>query len=321
MNSVGAIEDKLSLGYKEVLNSSEFQLAFSFYRQHIPYRNDALFLEFLPKGYLATTLNSVQEERSRMVVVAKIHLGMLITLYDDFADNPALLNHRLLEELYKVPFAMDQLQDQHFDEKEKGVLKLGSFLGQQLLACMNAFPHYQVLCKFFEFDLTQFYQANRFAQLLTTCPSAANRFELALYGPHNMGMVAAGVIDLMASDYIDMQELGTIRTVFSYGQRLGRICNVLTTYERELSEGDITNELKVMNIESTRGAFHEQGKENGSLDKNRSHSLRSILEKERTNLFARIIGLAPYVKSFNVHQYVNGLRYLQELHEGLIHKI
>lgn len=92
------------------------------------------------------------------------------------------------------------------------------------------------------FDIHQFYQSNRYAALISSEPRLASLNEFRILGPHNMGLVAAWTIDLMASGRVDRLQYGRCREVFLLGQRAGRILNVLVTYERELAEGDQTND-------------------------------------------------------------------------------
>ncbi len=247
------------------------------------------------------------------VLLTKLHLGMLITLYDDFADNPNLQNPALLEELYKVPYSIDSIDTFHLTEREQDSVELASHLGSQIIELIQDFPQYEQLAKFFQFDLWQFYQCNRYSQLVTSVPSAANCLELATYGPHNMGMVAAGMIDLMATDVVPPSELGSMRTALLLGQRIGRISNMLTTYEREVAEGDVTNELQysgTLGIEHLDCLFQPTVQE-------RQHELC----QERERLFGKMEKFSDLITTFSVPGYIEGLRALQHLHEKMTHTI
>src|ERR1700752_1519100 len=80
------------------------------YRKIITHRDDRLFTEFLPKGYDYTMLSSVDDSLYNKVALAKFHLGMLITLLDDFADHPKYHNPRLLKEIYKLPYFLQEIK-------------------------------------------------------------------------------------------------------------------------------------------------------------------------------------------------------------------
>jgi hypothetical protein len=85
--------------------------------------------------------------------------------------------------------------------------------------------------------------ANAYSELLTKHPALINGSENRAYLHHNMGIVMAGMIDVMSLPYFHMAELGEARALFLLGQRAGRISNVLTTFDREQGENDLTSEL------------------------------------------------------------------------------
>ena len=74
-------------------------------------------------------------------------------------------------------------------------------------------------------------------------PFIRNLSESRSLGPYNMGMVAAGMIDVIGSHKFPLCELGSLREGLVMGQRLGRIANLLSTFHREISEDDKTNEI------------------------------------------------------------------------------
>ena len=51
-------------------------------------RTSKLFLDFFPKGFEFTTLSSVQTRYYDDLIVCKTLLASLVTLYDDFIDEP-----------------------------------------------------------------------------------------------------------------------------------------------------------------------------------------------------------------------------------------
>lgn len=206
-----------------------------------PCRNSRLFSEFLPKGYKLTTLDSVTKKDE--VVHLKIILGTLITLFDDFADVPDRFNPRLLEILYQIPFAPAKIHKAFLSCEEQESTNLCEELFQKLFNGMENLPNYRALIKIFQFDLKQFFLANQYSELVTSSPDLSNPSENRLYLHHNMGIVMAGMIDLMSLDRFHFNELGMSRSLFLFGQRAGRISNVLTTFEREMKDGDFTNEI------------------------------------------------------------------------------
>lgn len=216
-----------------------------------PFRSRRLFDEFLPIGYKITTLDTVSDKNN--VVGLKVILGTLITLFDDYADRPDRLNPKLLQLLYRIPFESVNVHSAFLKPKESEAFELATSLFNKLFDGMRQLPNYRQLKELFNFDLKQFFLANQYSELLTQQPHLANRLENKLYLHHNMGIVMAGMIDLMSLPHFDITDLGQVRGLFLLGQRAGRISNVLTTFEREESEGDVTNELITSGISTLEG--------------------------------------------------------------------
>lgn len=255
-------------------------------REIAPFRNPRLFSEFLPLGYGMTTLNTVSNRDE--VISLKVGLGTLITLYDDFADRPDRLNSRLLQLLYRIPFDPLDLSNPFLNGPEKSTLKLARSLFDKLIGGVKTLAPPADLIEVFYFDLKQFFLANLYSELLTKNPHLKNEPENRLYLHHNMGIVMAGMIDVMGIPDFDISELGRARSLFLLGQRAGRISNVLTTIERERTETDVTNELMA----------------GGSAES---------LEGELKSIFLQMKAFGD-LKSFSAGDYRRGIQSLHELH-------
>ncbi len=251
-----------------------------------PFRSRRLFCEFLPVGYELTTLDSVEDRRK--VVELKVLLGTLITLYDDYADRPDRFNPRLLKLLYRIPFERVTVDPGTLDREELLALDLAKSLFAKLLTGIERLRNYYLLSDVFCFDLKQFFLANHYSELLTQHRFLGNEGENRLYLHHNMGIVLAGMIDLMNVPRFTVADLGPARNLFLLGQRAGRISNVLTTYDRELEEDDRTNELLVSG-------------DPGELEA----ELATLLQKIETG---------KGINCFSAREYARGIRALHELH-------
>jgi len=263
-----------------------------------PYRAPALFNEFLVKGYSAVTLSSVPQERFSELLRAKLCLGTLITLYDDFADRPTKSDPQLLETLYQLRFGEPNVKLITLPRYRR-VLEFARSLLAEMEGILKRLPHYQNLQSILNFDLSQFYSANQFSSVLTAHPYISNALENRLYAHHNMGMVMVGMMDLMAVENLKISEFGPMREVFLMGQRMGRIFNVLTTHKRELADGDITGELSI----------HVR-------DQDLALAKRK-LRQETLQLHRKIRSHNPQITSFSVQAYLTGLEAVEELHEQM----
>lgn len=263
-----------------------------------PHRAPALYNKFLVQGYTAITLDSVSQEDFSDLLRAKLCLGTLITLYDDFADRPSQSDPQLLEDLYQLNFGGNKFLGRlKHDHHPVFIFALSLF--KEMEAVLHRLPHYQHLHQILCFDLSQFYTANRYSTLVTANPFIGNPAENRAYAHHNMGMVLVSMMDLMASTTLDLSELGPVREVFLMGQRMGRIFNVLVTRKREIMDGDITGELAAYSSEQEAAAAIQK------------------LRQEICELREKILTYDPRIKTFSVRTYVEGLNQVQTLHEKM----
>lgn len=269
------------------------------YREVIPYRSDLLFTRFLPTGYRMTTLSCVEERFLFRVLFIKCNLGMFITLLDDFADNPELRNKELLAQLYRVPF-----DDEFIDLSQCSVieskicqlaLRLRANMKEHILELPGFLPYYDV----FKFDFEQILRANQYSELMTDFPDIINPAECRQYGAYNMGMVLAGMIDLMTSSKL-ADPLGVLRQIFIAGQRHGRLSNVISTMNRERKEEDNTNELVGL------ASFH--GTSIASQQARAENEMADVVRKLE----------AVRIEHFDLPRYVQSLRDLHHLHMSMV---
>ncbi|MCX6125770.1 MAG: hypothetical protein NTV34_13640, partial [Proteobacteria bacterium] len=213
----------------------------------------------------------------------------IITLYDDLADHPNLRNPRLLKDLYQLPFD----RKNNCRSRNHPLHAALSDLWDIALSLMTTFPRYQLLRHAFEFDVRQFFNANRYAEMITGAPFIFNTKESRSYLHHNMGIVLVGTIDLMCSPLVDMNSIGSARAVFFEAQKAARFMNMIATVDRETSEGDVTNELVFI---------PEHGQAILSLQLEMSKIFEDIYAQKNA--------------SFSIPEYVRGMESLFELHKG-----
>ena len=72
-------------------------------------------------------------------------------------------------------------------------------------------------------------------------PNIINLNEHEIYSHHNMQGMIGMTIDLMCSSEFDVKELRTFREVIWKVQQMGRIGNLITTWEREIYDNDFTS--------------------------------------------------------------------------------
>lgn len=254
----------------------------------ISHRHPDLFFAFLRRGYDLVRVSHADPRHDETALGAKLALGSLITALDDLADDPRRTDERALDRAIALVVAPSRLA-----APESPLESLVVSLRDELLQRARALPGYHRFARLFAFDLGQVVHANSYQQLLTTMPSLGNAAEMRQYGPYNMGMIAAGMIDLMTVPGYDLARLGQDREAFFAGQRHGRISNMIHTQAREVLEGDVTSELLHPAVASS----------------------VAVLRAEQGGIRRRLEGAAG--TSFDARAYAAGLLAFDRLHEEL----
>lgn len=105
----------------------------------------------------------------------------------------------------------------------------------------RVYPAYAEYAKLFEFDNRQVLNTMRYSCLINSNVALMNMQEHDVYTPHNMQMISFSTLDLMCIPTLDRQELGRIRAAMWHVQCMGRIGNLVSTWERELRDGDYSS--------------------------------------------------------------------------------
>lgn len=277
---------------------SNFTEAIDYYVSVINFRAKELFSHFFVQGYQYTKLSSVGKEYEHDVLSAKMYLGMLITLIDDLADNPRCFNPKLLKILYSLmPKTSEDLS-----ENDAKILALKKYLFNRMMGHIEKLPSQNALIDIFDFDLEKIYLSNRFSELMTSKQFICNSYEMKLYGSYTMGVLAAGMIDLMGTSNLIIDEVGKCRELFIVGQRLSKIANNIATFAREQREGDITNEITYALLEC-----------NNDFD-----LCKLKLEREFNDGIVMINNSSTYIKIFDVKMYSHGIKKLYDLNMSMI---
>jgi len=256
-----------------------------------PHRSRRLFTEFLPHGYVATALSKPTGIDAPGVLRAKILLGSLITFQDDLADHPKYYDMLALDYLY------GQSPTLPLDPRSRLNVLTSEAITRELWSSMRGLRHFTFYEALMRFDLDQIAGANRFSGLQRQYSGLSNLTESKHFGPFNMGMVAAGTIDLMSLGPQQTPDFAMIREATYLGQRAGRISNVAETLQREASEGDLSNEAL---IATSRG--HDQ------------REYLAALAAERKKLIADIRRLGHEARAIDLDQYATGIETLHGLH-------
>ncbi|WP_227353784.1 hypothetical protein [Haladaptatus salinisoli] len=183
------------------------------------------------------TLSCVSSEHAETVRAQKTILTMFVTLLDDLAE----VGHdrETFEEACQIPYRSETVNldrdgvdaDQlRFIQRVWGAFERG----------IEDAPRRDEYKDIFDCDLRQTLTAIDYSCVVNDHVEMANIAGIEHYDPHNMLMFPYADIDLMYSPAFDAADLAALRSVIWELQRMARIGNWTTTWERELREGDYT---------------------------------------------------------------------------------
>jgi hypothetical protein len=188
------------------------------------------------------TLSSVSRDVADTVRNQKTLLTIFVTTLDDLAERTG--NSETFAQARRIPFGRAEQTDGRSvgDEEVLGFLVA---LWDDIESELETAPRYDVFAEIFEYDFRQTINAMDYSRVLNDTPWAANRAEAERYDAYNMVVFPYACIDLMYSPTFDRRELGTLRSLLCELQQMARIGNWLTTWKRELEEGDVSSGIVV----------------------------------------------------------------------------
>jgi len=268
------------------------------------------------QGVEITTLGCVMPEFREEVCETRV-LGIILdVLLDDVADRHG--DAALLDKLTSLSFDGPAPDFSEFPEKERAYAEFTVEIWQEIVSRASRFPCFPEYSRLLQFDYAQLFNVMRYSHLVNENLSLLNLAEHDLYTPHNMHMMISGTLDLMCSPYFDVDELGVLRDLLWHAQCMGRVGNLVTTWERELADGDYSSgvyasavtsgdvtleQLRRGDREAIRAGVVKGGHESRFLNSWHDHR-RYLIEK------------APLIRSFDFRQNVRGLERLICLHLG-----
>lgn len=191
------------------------------------------------RGVEVVGLSCVPADCKRELDDTKFFGAMLDVLLDDVADkggDPVFLEH--LIELYR---GEPRTPRSAFSPEQQAYSQFTEELCAELQRRVKRLPRYDEFKALLDFDYDQMFNAMRYSNLLNANPELLNLAEHDQYLPHNMYMVIFSTLDLMSSPDFDRAELSVVREAVLKAQYMGRIGNLVTTWQREIDERDFSS--------------------------------------------------------------------------------
>jgi hypothetical protein len=191
------------------------------------------------QGVEVTTLSCVAPELYDYACDTKVLGVVLDVLLDDIADRKG--DAALLEQLLSLPFdgASPRLSQVAAEDREYAEFTIEVW--EEIKRRTRTLPLFNKFAKAWRYDYLQLFNAMRYSHMVNEEIALMNMAEHDLYSPHNMHIMVSATVDLMCSPEFHRNDWGPLREAVWNAQSMGRTGNLVTTWERELPDGDYTS--------------------------------------------------------------------------------
>lgn len=263
------------------------------------------------------TLSSVACDAESTARNQKTLLTIFVTTLDDLAelqgDTPTF------ERARRIPFQRTGDIPEAGDTGNEEILNFLVELWAEITAELEMAPRYEEFESIFEYDFRQTINAMDYSRVLNQTPRMANRAEAERYDAYNMSMFPYACIDLMYSPQFRRRELGALRSLLCELQQMARIGNWLTTWERELAEGDVSSGIVVCAL--NRGVIRpaeidgaDEATVDRLIDRIKSHGIESEFTREWEIRCRAVRKRTGELESIDVQAIINGLETVMNHH-------
>jgi hypothetical protein len=174
----------------------------------------------------------------------------------------------------------------------------------------------------FRYDLDQTLNAVEYSAVLSDTPEMANATGARRYDSHNMVLFAYTDVDLMYSPGFDLSDFGALRDLVWDLQEMARIGNWVTTWERELREGDYSSGVVVTALQEgvIAPADLDDGDQEALVRTVRDHGIEERYRRRWERLHRSVTRRGVEADSVDLDALVRGMETVFEYHlasEGL----
>lgn len=266
------------------------------------------------------TLSCVDPAHRAATRDVKLFGLIFVSILDDVAEMQR--DAATFEEATKIPF--DHLTpDPDRDGVDREVLAVAADVWGRFAPTLWESPRAEEFEALVRFDLEQVINSMRYSWLANRDLQFVNGPELRRYDAHNMMLYGFADVDLLHSPSFDRAETATLRRVVDRAQRMARIGNWITTWERELVEGDFTSGVVVHALENGIVSADELAaiRETGDLDAVdavaatiRDHDVEGVFLTRWREELAEARTLEGAVDSVDVAAYLDGIETVMDYH-------
>ena len=266
------------------------------------------------------TLSTVPRECVEDLQDAKL-LGLIyVSVLDDIAEKHG--DRATFEEAAKIPFEHQSVNYERSDV-DRDALEFATTVWERFAPTLTGAPRSDEFADIVRFDLKQMLNAMEYSCLVNEHLDVLTESELQTYDAHNMMVFGFADVDLVHSPTFVRTELSTLRRVIDHAQRMVRIGNWITTWERELSEGDFTSGIVVHAVENdvvTLTALRSIQENETEIDVEElietidDHAIEEVFLHQWHEELAAARALSDGIASVDIEEYLDGVEAVMEYH-------
>ncbi len=275
---------------------------------------DEFIWKWLYKMFQVVSPFSVIKKYQKSLWSVKVLVTMFIVQLDDIADKQK--NEILLDKLLKISLKQNHIDFNYLNKKEKRYLIYTKNLWNYIEQKIKKYPKYKKLKKIFYFDTVQVLNTIKYSHFLNNYPYLINKTECDLYMPYNMVAMIYSELDLMCLSNIDFRKFGKIREIILLAQKMARIGNWISTWEREIYEDDFSSGVFIYAIDLGITTIDEMNKKNKLkiIKKIKNTKIEKNFLKEWERYYYEIEKLGTGIKAIYIKKFLSGLEKLIVLH-------
>jgi transketolase C-terminal domain/subunit len=190
-------------------------------------------------GLRLTSLSCIAPELRDDLCETKLLAVMYGVMLDDVADKGG--EETFLTELTKIISGAHPRDFSKFSSEQQAYARYTCDLWESFEHRLKGSPCYTDYEELLAYDHQQILNTMSYSCLVNRHPALLNVQEHDMYLPHNMQMMSFATMDLMCSPDFDRRELGRLREVIWHAQSMGRIGNLVSTWQREIADRDFTS--------------------------------------------------------------------------------
>jgi len=260
-----------------------------------------------------TTFSSVDKRYLTSLIDTKFSISMFVILIDDVSDQikNSVNKKRFLKKLLQLSCNGSIKISKNFSRKEREYFYFSKKLWRFIRRNIKKYPRFKEFQELFDLDFNIILNSMKYAFLVNNNPYLINEEEYWLHFPHSMQASIYATLDLMCSPGFDIKEVGLFRKIIFFAQKMVRIGNWISTWEREVKEKDFTSGIIAYAKDNGILTFYDLKKSPSRIiEKIHKAKIEKVFLKKWEKYYKKIKKLSSSVKSINIEELLSGLKKL-----------